>query len=299
MPKEHNKKILNCIGCKKNFELTNQQVYGLKVAHQKNAFCSRKCRAKYYSGNREITCFNCRIKFEGKGPKRKYCNSCRKKLSYKIHNKKLKNCLGCDKEFLDFPSGNRKYCNRSCYLKNRPMNWNKGLTKETDERIKRYSEKIKGGKNHMYGKKPWNYGLSVDTNELVKRIAESKKGKKRDKKTIEAMGPTMFKREDFLGAKNPRWKGGITPLRNSIRKCKQYISWRDKVFTRDNYTCKKCGKQGTLHAHHKISFEYILRKNKIKELKKAMKCNELWDVSNGVTLCKNHHIQVHRGDILV
>jgi len=72
--------------------------------------------------------------------------------------------------------------------------WNKGLTKETDERVKKISEAMKGEKNHMYGKhlskehklkisqnakiNP-NYGMKGKHMSLEsrKKLSESKKGK--------------------------------------------------------------------------------------------------------------------------
>lgn len=52
--------------------------------------------------------------------------------------------------------------------------WNKGLTKEIDDRIKSNA----GEKNPMYGKHPkaWNKGLTADTHPAMKRASENHKG---------------------------------------------------------------------------------------------------------------------------
>lgn len=52
--------------------------------------------------------------------------------------------------------------------------WNKGLTKEMDPRLKG----LKGSANPMYGKHPtaWNKGLTKETNDIVKQMSENHKG---------------------------------------------------------------------------------------------------------------------------
>ena len=86
----------------------------------------------------------------------------------------------------------------------------------------------------------------------------------------------------MMGAKNPSWKGGITPERIRIWHSKEYKQWRKAVFERDCYTCRKCGRVGgELQAHH------------IKEFAKHIKLRFV--VSNGRTLCKNPcHRDEHR-----
>ena len=98
--------------------------------------------------------------------------------------------------------------------------------------------------------------------------------------------------EGRIGNKNPNWKGGITPLRNQIYKSIQYKQWRSNVFMRDDWTCQTCGTKssGNFQPHHTPkSFSEILEKNKIKTLKQALRCKELWDINNGITLCKDCH----------
>lgn len=53
------------------------------------------------------------------------------------------------------------------------------------------------------------------------------------------------------------------------------------LFKRDNYTCQHCNKKGgELNAHHIKTFA------KFPELR--------FDVNNGLTLCKNYHINLHK-----
>lgn len=55
------------------------------------------------------------------------------------------------------------------------VSWKKGLTKETDSRVKGFPGKL----NPMYGKHPiaWNKGLTKETNSIVKQMSEHQKGK--------------------------------------------------------------------------------------------------------------------------
>ncbi len=93
-----------------------------------------------------------------------------------------------------------------------------------------------------------------------------------------------------LGDKNINWKGGITPLNRQIRACGKYEFWRDTIFERDNYICRWCDKRGGyLVVDHIISLGWIIYKNKIKTLKEALKCQELWNTDNGRILCKECH----------
>ena len=64
------------------------------------------------------------------------------------------------------------------------------------------------------------------------------------------------------------------------RRTKEYKEWRDAVFRRDNYTCRRCGQRGgALHAHH------ILRYRDHAEGRT--------DIDNGITLCSECHKIVH------
>lgn len=57
--------------------------------------------------------------------------------------------------------------------------WNKGLTKETDERVAKYSSKLQGELNPMYGShiQPWNTGLTKETDDRLLKMSNSKLGK--------------------------------------------------------------------------------------------------------------------------
>lgn len=95
----------------------------------------------------------------------------------------------------------------------------------------------------------------------------------------------------------PTWnKGKIInynkkgPLRTIIRESIKYRLWRSAIFQRDNYTCCDCGSVGKiLHAHHIKPFALIIKENNIDNYDSAIKCEELWAMNNGVTLCIECH----------
>ena len=126
--------------------------------------------------------------------------------------------------------------------------------------------------------------------ELRKRISEWNKGKIRSKEQKEKLSKA------FKGKGNPNWKGGLTPLNENIKHCFEYRQWRSDVFTRDNFTCQECGdnKGGNLEAHHKKSFSSILQYYEITTLEEALECEELFNINNGITLCRKCHKELHK-----
>jgi hypothetical protein len=80
---------------------------------------------------------------------------------------------------------------------------------------------------------------------------------------------------------NPMWIDGRTPLSKLIRRSTEYKVWRNKVFTRDNYTDLKTGiRGGKLHPHHILNF------SQYPEIR--------FDVNNGVTLSEESHRSFHQ-----
>ena len=198
--------------------------------------------------------------------------------------------------------------------------WNKGLTKEIDERVKQYGEKQQGkslseetkqkisiakkGKrinSKKFLTKEHRENLSKahkgnpspmkgkhHTKETKLKISKGNKGKiitveMRKKLSESSMGLRT-------GKDNWNWKGGVNSLNKKIRRSFKYRQWRSDIFTRDDFTCQECGQRGgRLNAHHIKSFSSILQFYEITTTRKALECEEIWNINNGITLCKECH----------
>ncbi len=88
--------------------------------------------------------------------------------------------------------------------------------------------------------------------------------------------------------KNPEDR--ITPLHRAVRTSSKYKDWEHSVKMIFNFTCQYCQvRGGKLVSHHIKRFADIMKENNIKTLEETLTCNELWDVSNGITYCKKCH----------
>lgn len=98
------------------------------------------------------------------------------------------------------------------------------------------------------------------------------------------------------GAKNRgenhyRWKGGSSRLNVSIRTMTEHRKWMDAIKERDGMCA--CGSTENLESHHIIPFRALLDKYGIKNREDARRCAELWDLSNGITVCRKCHYEIH------
>lgn len=92
-------------------------------------------------------------------------------------------------------------------------------------------------------------------------------------------------REEMVGTKHHNYNPNKT---DEERLKKRYIlgkhtlnEFRNKVYRRDEYTCRVCGQVGgTLNAHHLDGWNWATDKR--------------FEVSNGATLCKDCHNEFHR-----
>jgi hypothetical protein len=159
--------------------------------------------------------------------------------------------------------------------------WNKGVpcSKETKQNIKNSLIGIAKPNKTSFKKGfiPWNKGKKgLYSVERLKQMSDCKVGK-------------------MIREKNPNWKGGTTKLQFQIRHSFKYNEWRKEIFERDNYTCKNCNKNNVyLNVHHFIKFSALLKENNIKNIDDALSCNCLWDLNNGITLCKVCHQGIHK-----
>ncbi len=185
--------------------------------------------------------------------------------------------FGCERR----PLG-RRFCSKECSNKYKEgqSSWNKDIPWTDDQREK--IVRVKKGKHYspktefQKGDDPWN----------------------KDKKGVMPIPWNKDKEwKEMQGVNHPNWKGGATKLGQLIRSQRIYFHWRSDVFKRDNWTCQHCGakrKKGDrviLHCDHIKPFYKILEENQIKTVEQAKQCKELWDITNGRTLCISCHKQ--------
>lgn len=166
-------------------------------------------------------------------------------------------CKTCNTIFHPYPyQKNKKYCSKSCYLKD-----HRELSEEVKLKITN-TKKLQSSK----GIRISNIGFANP---------ENRKGK-----TYEQIyGSTRQAKIERLKRKNShikRFEGKTKKCRNKQNGEAEYKTWRTAVFERDNYTCQICKiKGGKLNAHHIKSW------SKFPELR--------YVVDNGITLCENDH----------
>lgn len=102
---------------------------------------------------------------------------------------------------------------------------------------------------------------------------------------------SLSQREKCSGKNASNWRGGVTRFQNQLRRTALYAEWRDTILKRDNYTCQRCNvRGGTLNVdHYPKPYAVILHENNIKNYKHAEWCSDLWDTTNGRTLCISCH----------
>lgn len=149
-------------------------------------------------------------------------------------------------------------------------------------------------KNSFLIDKKWNIEISKlsdnDSGKLIKAIFSFVNDKEPEiNENIEGLFIAITEQIVFEWSKfNPKtnkyhwnYQGGISAENHIIRNSTEIKIWRTKVFERDNYTCQNCGeKGGELNAHHIKMFSQFPKLR--------------FDVSNGLTLCKQCHINIHK-----
>jgi 5-methylcytosine-specific restriction endonuclease McrA len=98
-------------------------------------------------------------------------------------------------------------------------------------------------------------------------------------------------RAGIRGKNSPVYKGenAKNPLRQRIMQLPEYVAWRRAVFSRDTFKCVFCGKASGFEADHIVPYKDIRDRHSIRTTEDARSCAELWDISNGRTLCRECH----------
>ncbi len=92
-----------------------------------------------------------------------------------------------------------------------------------------------------------------------------------------------------------------TPLlKLKIRNTTKYLNWRLSILKRDNFACKIChasvkeNKSLRLEVHHPKSFDEICNENNVSTVEQALGCEELWSMTNGVSICYGCHKDIEK-----
>lgn len=232
-------------------------------------FCSSYCSNKSKSFNKtvELKCQQCGAKYNQKLSLIKISRYCSKKCKIKSQKTAKRECVDCG---VKLKSYNAKRC-RSCarlYI---------AQTKEPAVKKIGYISIVCDYCGRGHQQKRVNY------NPKAKHHYCSKKCEGLHRRMIMPHGEAHW-----------LYKNGLSPLYNKIRLIAQYKEWRSLVFKRDNYTCVECGGRNNIHAHHIKTVREILEENNIKTIFEAKHCKELWDIDNGMTLCRQCHLKEHQ-----
>lgn len=214
----------------------------------------------------ELTCQNCGKKFYNYDRKRKFCSRECSSLSQKITFR------GEGNPFYGRRHGEETLEKQSKIKLGKP-NKSKGIKRPnvhwSDESRKTISERMKGRI------------VSVETREILR---QQHLGAPCPEITKEKLSLYWSGRErpNRQGEKSQLWKGGITRPDLLFKHGIEFRVWRMAVFTRDNFTCQKCGGSNgfKLNAHHIQNYAQYPEQRIVLE--------------NGITLCLKCHRLFHR-----
>lgn len=218
-----------------------------------------------------------------------------------------KDCVNCNKEFIKPRTCSlvdwsvRKFCSKEChdaFRRGKPSPSPTTTFKKGQVVFVPSSSRRRGIDNNK-----WGGGPTILNCEICKKDFRVHKHRSLKAKTcsricegVRRKTPEfrLFQSELQLKLANKKFgefRSHLTALDKIIRHSFRYKRWREEVFKRDDFTCRGCGlRGGVLRADHIKQFAIILIQNDIKSFEEALKCAELWDESNGQTLCNQCHI---------
>lgn len=191
----------------------------------------------------------------------KYCDMiCYSKSPYRKKTV-FKKCVFCQKSFIPLRGriATQMYCSRQCSYKDR-----KRLVKE---------------RGYYYSVK-----RSLSKEATRKRLETIKNKTDEEKEITHQRLCAAARRNSRFGSANNWWKNDASKKYSEnwqARRSAEFKEWREKVYSRDNYTCQKYGTiGGKINPHHIKNFAQY------PELR--------FVVSNGITLSQKAHREFHR-----
>lgn len=86
------------------------------------------------------------------------------------------------------------------------------------------------------------------------------------------------------GSNSPNWKGGTSDEYRIIRSSREWKWWKNKVFTRDKFTCQN---PNCKYCHNEVGV--ALHPHHLKQFKTNPEL--VFDADNGVTYCADYHMK--------
>jgi hypothetical protein len=191
------------------------------------------------------------------------------------HISRIENHWGHNQKAIDKSSETR----RRQFATGERQVWCKGLTTDTDERVKKLGENVS----------------KAFTDERKEKMSVLLRENRKN-----GITPTLY------GPQSSQWKGGISEVNNIARSDKRlYDEWKYPILVRDGFKCVECGNNENLHIHHnKETMSEIVRKHVVDkgivmnfELKKSI-AEKIVDYHiknkvSGITLCDKCHNKLH------
>lgn len=272
--------LKQCKRCDKEFN----------AEHRRRKYCSTECAiAASITGSNKI-CPICNTQF--------WCNKARSKTYCSSHCADIGTrttvdtiCTICGKTYQrkqhQIKKGQQNYCSYECWLISGRTTVNCGHCNKSVIITKFYANYVKKTYCSKECQKADRKGYQI-------------KCRKCDK--LFYIEPNQLGRK-FYCSQRCYHNGENTPFIIMIRNLILYRSWRAEVFKRDHNKCmnpdcpyKREGKV-IIEAHHIKELSVILRQYNVKTIDDAIKCDVLWDLENGVTLCKWCHKKVTMGKL--